>query len=498
MFRVAFNRNDDTSLYIVKVNTSSLGDSFGLLSIKSINRNDNNIWYQRYASDQSIADDSILVPSWMSIWFQEGEMVTLEQVTDPKPFPKEQEIEILYFPLTPLPCALDTTIGFINNQLQGQVVFPGCVLPLMLLGQLIFVQANVSNMGIITKETLITCHNNDNDNSDNGWSHHDKCQFNEILGLHLRATLSQRTKPKKPDSTTVLILRGFSIGSVKKTIQDLSFELYNVPIGLLIEPASDLEQGREEGEIRIKTVTRWINDIVQKKTKSPIFMLVKAQFLSSKTLLKFQSIVRDYANQNVGFLLLFDNEETANTISTLFPSASIVRNEEKSLFSKLEAFKIDLLMTKEPMALSKAQQIVKEEMNMIQADRLCSALPLGLSSWSDIYGYELVKGRIQKILYGAINSTLVLKRLGIKDVRGILLYGPSGCGKSEMIKAIANDGIFPVLKLRSTDILSKYLGESEARLRRAFSEARNMTPCILFIDNIDILGAKRGKINYDT
>jgi transitional endoplasmic reticulum ATPase len=75
---------------------------------------------------------------------------------------------------------------------------------------------------------------------------------------------------------------------------------------------------------------------------------------------------------------------------------------------------------------------------------------------------------------------------------GILLHGPSGCGKTYLAKVIAAESRTNFVYVRSTEILSKYFGETEETLRKLFEKARAASPCVLFFDEFDALAFKRG------
>lgn len=116
----------------------------------------------------------------------------------------------------------------------------------------------------------------------------------------------------------------------------------------------------------------------------------------------------------------------------------------------------------------------------------------GLGSWDRLQGYEEELNRLRSLLYGPWLEKERYARFGITRSPGILLHGPSGCGKTSVVRAIANDSIFNVLEIDMAALKSRYLGETEERLRTAFSMARQDAPCILFIDGVDALGKRRG------
>ena len=73
----------------------------------------------------------------------------------------------------------------------------------------------------------------------------------------------------------------------------------------------------------------------------------------------------------------------------------------------------------------------------------------------------------------------------------MLLHGPPGCGKTALAGAIAKECGVPFLKIAAPEIVSGMSGESEAKLRQLFQEARELAPCILFMDEIDAIAPKR-------
>ncbi|KAJ1894704.1 hypothetical protein LPJ66_005026 [Kickxella alabastrina] len=109
--------------------------------------------------------------------------------------------------------------------------------------------------------------------------------------------------------------------------------------------------------------------------------------------------------------------------------------------------------------------------------------------WSDIGGYDTIKQSLQRFM--RLATTENSSSLGINPPSGILLYGPSGCGKTAMALAMIGESACNVIYIRGSELFSKYLGETEARLRRLFRAARAAAPCIVFMDEIDSIAAKR-------
>jgi transitional endoplasmic reticulum ATPase len=106
-------------------------------------------------------------------------------------------------------------------------------------------------------------------------------------------------------------------------------------------------------------------------------------------------------------------------------------------------------------------------------------------------GMESVKKQIQVKLIGALANADLYKAYGKQVGGGVLMYGPPGCGKTHMARATAGQvkaGFFPV---GIHDVLDMWMGNSEKRLHALFQNARNNTPCVLFFDEVDALGASR-------
>ncbi|KAF9371284.1 hypothetical protein CPB97_002114, partial [Podila verticillata] len=112
--------------------------------------------------------------------------------------------------------------------------------------------------------------------------------------------------------------------------------------------------------------------------------------------------------------------------------------------------------------------------------------------WSDFGGYSLLKKRVHQAVHWPITNPETFKRMGVKPPMGLLLYGPSGCGKTMLVQTLASESNMNFIPIKGPEIFSKYLGETEATLRRLFAMARQIAPCILFFDEMDSIGAKRG------
>lgn len=114
-------------------------------------------------------------------------------------------------------------------------------------------------------------------------------------------------------------------------------------------------------------------------------------------------------------------------------------------------------------------------------------------SWEDIGGLEEVKRLlIENIVYG-ITKREVFKKVGVKPARGILLYGPPGTGKTLLAKAVANQCEANFITVKGPEMRSKWFGESEEKIRFLFAKAREVSPCVIFFDEIDAAVPSRGR-----
>jgi transitional endoplasmic reticulum ATPase len=114
------------------------------------------------------------------------------------------------------------------------------------------------------------------------------------------------------------------------------------------------------------------------------------------------------------------------------------------------------------------------------------------TAWSDIGG---VSDAIEKLKEGIelpLKNPDAFRRLGIRPAKGFLLYGPPGTGKTLLAKAVAKEAEANFISMKSSDLLSKWYGESEQQIARMFRRARSVAPCVVFIDEIDSLVPARG------
>ncbi|MFH1785681.1 MAG: CDC48 family AAA ATPase [Candidatus Micrarchaeota archaeon] len=111
--------------------------------------------------------------------------------------------------------------------------------------------------------------------------------------------------------------------------------------------------------------------------------------------------------------------------------------------------------------------------------------------WNDIGGLIQIKREIQEAVELPLKKPEVFEKMGIRPVKGILLWGPPGTGKTMLAKAVANESEANFISISGAQVLTKYVGESEKTVREIFKKARMAAPCILFIDEIDAIAVRR-------
>ena len=113
--------------------------------------------------------------------------------------------------------------------------------------------------------------------------------------------------------------------------------------------------------------------------------------------------------------------------------------------------------------------------------------------WKDVGGLAAVKDTIIQEIVHVLKEPESFEKVGITPVKGILLYGPPGTGKTLIARVIANEAEANFISIKGPEIFSKWVGESEQRIRNLFMKARESSPCIIFFDEIDAISAARGK-----
>ncbi|WP_268544309.1 CDC48 family AAA ATPase [Candidatus Nitrosotenuis cloacae] len=115
-------------------------------------------------------------------------------------------------------------------------------------------------------------------------------------------------------------------------------------------------------------------------------------------------------------------------------------------------------------------------------------------TYEDIGGLTDEIKKVREMIELPLRHPEIFEKLGVEAPKGVLLYGPPGTGKTLLAKAVANESNAHFISISGPEIMSKFYGESEARLREIFKEAREKAPSIIFVDEIDSIAPKREEV----
>jgi transitional endoplasmic reticulum ATPase len=245
-------------------------------------------------------------------------------------------------------------------------------------------------------------------------------------------------------------------------------------------PAKESDRGKEL--IRIDGLIRnrldvGINDLIEirvvesKEAKSITFAPIEplrimgaeeflADYLNGTLMTKGDTIPINVMGRRVDLVVISTN-----------PSGPVIINNSTEIVVSEES--------------SKAEQISKEGEN-------------ASITYEDIGGLGDAVTRVREMIELPLRHPELFKRLGVEAPKGVLLHGPPGTGKTLLAKAIANETNSNFYTIGGPEIMSKYHGESEERLRGVFQQAEKNAPSIIFIDEIDSIAPKREEVTGET
>ncbi len=116
------------------------------------------------------------------------------------------------------------------------------------------------------------------------------------------------------------------------------------------------------------------------------------------------------------------------------------------------------------------------------------------TTYEDIGGLHEEIQRVREMVELPLRHPELFQRLGIEPPKGVLLHGPPGCGKTLLARAVANESEANFFSINGPEIMSKFYGESEARLREIFQQAQQNSPSIIFVDELDAIAPKREEV----
>src|SRR5579863_10506767 len=156
-------------------------------------------------------------------------------------------------------------------------------------------------------------------------------------------------------------------------------------------------------------------------------------------------------------------------------------------FAKAVNFQVVRTIPAGPVVIGK-----RTDIRVVEGEQSASRAPS--VSYEDIGGLEREVARVREIVELPLKHPRIFERLGILAPKGVLLYGPPGTGKTLLARAVAAESRVHFIHLNGPEIMRKFYGESEAKLREVFEEAARHAPAILFIDEIDAVAPKRAEV----
>jgi transitional endoplasmic reticulum ATPase len=120
------------------------------------------------------------------------------------------------------------------------------------------------------------------------------------------------------------------------------------------------------------------------------------------------------------------------------------------------------------------------------------AVEVPVVHWDEVGGLEEVKEKLKEAVEWPLKNPEIFTRMGIQPPKGILLIGPPGCGKTMLARAVATESEANFISIKSPEVFSKWVGESEKAIREVFRKARMASPAVIFFDEVDSLVPRRG------
>lgn len=156
--------------------------------------------------------------------------------------------------------------------------------------------------------------------------------------------------------------------------------------------------------------------------------------------------------------------------------------------------KIDLVVTSYAPSADAVMMTTGTQVKISEKPATDSEMDVPKVSYDDIGGLSNEVSKIREMIELPLRHPELFKRLGVEAPKGVLLHGPPGTGKTMLAKAVAGETSSNFIFIGGPEIMSKFYGESEGKLREIFKEAEENAPSIIFIDEIDSIAPKRDEV----
>ncbi|MBN1786289.1 MAG: CDC48 family AAA ATPase [Candidatus Methanofastidiosa archaeon] len=170
-------------------------------------------------------------------------------------------------------------------------------------------------------------------------------------------------------------------------------------------------------------------------------------------------------------------EAAMNTLRKMLPNLNLDERIPADMLEKIQVTKEDFDVAMKTIEPSAMREVLIRTPNV---------------SWTDIGGLEDVKKQLIEAVEWPLKTPEKFIKMGIRMPKGIFLYGPPGCGKTMLAKAVAKESNANFISVKGPELLSKWVGESEKAVRKIFKKARQVSPSIIFFDEIDAITSRRG------
>ena len=295
----------------------------------------------------------------------------------------------------------------------------------------------------------------------------------QILKIHTRGM------PLVPPLKKSHVMK--KITFLKENIKELSVEVLKNKDNK--ELWKDMETKKEE----LKFLESFVDTLTDEENKNEIFM--KKLSVNEKEELNSiarEGMIDDLASVTHGFvgadLSALGKEAAMVVLRRLLPKLDLKENEpiSEEVLKELKVTKKDFDEALKVVRPSAMREVLVETPNI---------------TWDDVGGLDKVKQELKEAVEWPLKYPDAFVRMGIRPPKGILLYGPPGTGKTLLAKAVAKESEANFIQVKGPSLLSMWVGKSEEGMRKVFSRARQVSPCIIFFDEIDSLAGKRG---YDS
>jgi transitional endoplasmic reticulum ATPase len=236
---------------------------------------------------------------------------------------------------------------------------------------------------------------------------------------------------------------------------------------------------------------------------------------SEKKIIQIDGIIRYNAQANVGEKVEIQKvpRKTAATIILypLEPNSPLPQENELEHFGKVlqgypvllgdkiniplfggkdRFFRVDATSPSGPLIINSQTKFIVQQPDYVPSGD-------SLVAYEDIGGLEKELRLVREMVELPLRFAMVFENLGIDVPKGVLLYGPPGTGKTLIARAVASEAKLHFIKVNGPEIIHKFYGESEAKLREIFEEAASKAPSVIFIDEIDAIAPKRADVLGD-